>query len=586
MAENPIHERNTKMKKIIALALCLIMVLSLGIVASAATVDPATVVTVDAAYKPEGTGIDSLDKITDMAGKYYLTADVTATAMIETDFTGVLDGNGHTITVSAPLFKTVKDATIMNVIFNGAITYAEDAPKAGSFNHAATVALEAEGKSTFKNILSNVSISAAGTKSYVSGIVGTANTKDAEILIDTCVNTGALSAPEGKGAAGIYGWSAKTFSLTIKNCVNTGAITAKNDAGGILVRPGQPLNSSFLIENCANTGAITSEKSYAGGIYANSSTPGQVLNCVNTGAISGGKNSGGIAGTHPEGGASGVYVFRNCLNTGAVTTTSGHSGGIIGYIWASGQKIYGDIQGCHNTATITGTGFTSQIIAYTNSDYTIIRNNLGTGKVTGEGADVHFAFVGGSSAALATYDIKNNYLIENDGITHYTYTASDGKEANIITIDKRVEGSIIIVTAAQLASGEVAFALNEGLQANVFTQTLGTDAVPTIQDGGKFVIKTADGKYENSDTGVAYSTTEVTTEAPTEATTEAQTTERQTRPMGTTTTPTPTSAPDATEAPTTEAPSSGGCGSVIGTGAAVAVAALALTFIAFKKKED
>ena len=68
------------MKKIIALILSAVMLLTLVPVAFAAqTADG--VGSVASGYTPEGVGIDSLDKITDPAGKYYLTKDITAERM-------------------------------------------------------------------------------------------------------------------------------------------------------------------------------------------------------------------------------------------------------------------------------------------------------------------------------------------------------------------------------------------------------------------------------------------------------------------------------------------------------------------------
>ena len=49
-------------------------------------------------------------------GKYYLDADISISASYDKNFVGVLDGNGHTVTVTAPLFAefggTVKNLTM------------------------------------------------------------------------------------------------------------------------------------------------------------------------------------------------------------------------------------------------------------------------------------------------------------------------------------------------------------------------------------------------------------------------------------------------------------------------------------------
>ena len=61
------------MKKIIALILSAVMLLTL-VPAVMAAPTAEGVGGVAAGYTPEGTGIDSLDKITDPAGKYFSTA--------------------------------------------------------------------------------------------------------------------------------------------------------------------------------------------------------------------------------------------------------------------------------------------------------------------------------------------------------------------------------------------------------------------------------------------------------------------------------------------------------------------------------
>ena len=71
-------------------------------------------------FKPsEGfTQITSLDQITDMNGKYQLTADVSGVSSSLEEFKGTLDGGLHKIIgSSAPLFASTDGAIIRNIIF-------------------------------------------------------------------------------------------------------------------------------------------------------------------------------------------------------------------------------------------------------------------------------------------------------------------------------------------------------------------------------------------------------------------------------------------------------------------------------------
>ena len=109
------------MKKIIALILSAVMLLTL-VPAVMAAPTAEGVGGVAAGYTPEGTGIDSLDKITDPAGKYYLTKDITVSETFKTEFTGTFDGNGKKITTTVALFEKVNNATVKNFVVEGSVS--------------------------------------------------------------------------------------------------------------------------------------------------------------------------------------------------------------------------------------------------------------------------------------------------------------------------------------------------------------------------------------------------------------------------------------------------------------------------------
>lgn len=106
---------------------------------------------------------------------YILEADVTAVSEITEPFTGTFDGNYHTITgLSNPLFNTVNDGTVKNVMLNG-VEISSSADAVGA------IAGTAKGYSRIYNcgILPNSANFPAGTHPYVTttgscagGIVG------------------------------------------------------------------------------------------------------------------------------------------------------------------------------------------------------------------------------------------------------------------------------------------------------------------------------------------------------------------------------------------------------------------------------
>lgn len=96
-----------RMKKIIALAISIMMIL------------PTLTALVPSAGAVDGSAISSSSDFMDMLpdGTYYLARDISIDSTYETEFTGTLDGNGHTVTVTVPMFKqlngTVKNLTIV-----------------------------------------------------------------------------------------------------------------------------------------------------------------------------------------------------------------------------------------------------------------------------------------------------------------------------------------------------------------------------------------------------------------------------------------------------------------------------------------
>ena len=124
------------MKKTLSVILALIMILSICYFSVAAA--------------PEGTAISSAAEFAAMAadGKYYLANDITLDATYAGPFKGTLDGNGKTVTVSAPIFAAIEGATIKNLTVAGAID--------GAGADAAAVAVTAAGAVTLEGIVTRL----------------------------------------------------------------------------------------------------------------------------------------------------------------------------------------------------------------------------------------------------------------------------------------------------------------------------------------------------------------------------------------------------------------------------------------------
>lgn len=279
------------------------------------------------------------------------------------DFSGVFDGDGHTIknmrvvgatfenrAVYLGLFKSamgliknlnIEDTLIIATVNNGACYYGGAAAK-----------VEYKGL-TLDNVHTSGEISITCEDSYVGGIVGDGTCC---VTITDCYNTSNISG--GIKAGGILGYSNGGF-IIITNCYNTGNILSRYGFGaeytGGIVGGGY---NNITITNCYNIGSITGSNDYTGGIIGYGYSNIDITNCYNTGNITGGSYTGGIAGS-----VGGTTNITNCYNTGDISS-SNYAGGILGYGY---NNI--TITDCYNTGDISGNvWYKGGIIGYDNSN--------------------------------------------------------------------------------------------------------------------------------------------------------------------------------------------------------------------------
>ena len=404
------------MRKTFSLILSVIMVLSLFTVG---------------AFAAEGTAINSTEDFKNMTadGKYYLAADITVDATYAGEFTGTLDGNGKTVTVSVPMFEKVK-GTVKNLNVKGAINAdsnagavaisaegatfeaIKNAASVTAAGHAAGIVALAENAGiTIKNCSNSGAITTTGTKSddSVSGIV--AYSKDApDTVITGCSNSGKITvdstATKGnnQSAAGISGRAnAKSVGITVKNCSNSGEIYGYHQTGGVIGYH----TSSSTVEGCYNTGKVESKYSYAGGVV---------------GRFCGDKTTDD------------TFIVKNCANYGSVKGAVGQSGGIVGYSAHSLQGEYcfnyGDIDSAANTAGVFG--------------------SIGNSKAYGNGGIVSTVKYCGNEGKVTS---RTGYA---GGVVGYTY----GSGTAAVETNKHVEiyycynvGEVVAATAGKIASG-------------------------------------------------------------------------------------------------------------------------------------
>lgn len=475
------------MRKLLAVLLGAVMVVSLAFLSVGAV---------------DGTAVKSAEDFAKMTadGTYYLDADIAIAETYATPFTGTLDGNGHTVTVSVPMFSEM-NGTVKNLIVKGQVDNSAATAEAPAYS--GSVAQTIKGNATFENIKNEAVIKGMLTdydstyRAGAGGIAGIAlegvvtfknceNTAEVTghaaggilgsyddasksydgtkfaVTFENCVNSGHISASDGvkvtnNGAAGgILGIANKIGFLTFKNCKNTGKVEADNKcpgpAGGIvsyvytaLAADGSELAS---FQNCTNTGEVISADSQAGGIAGWTRVKAEYVNCLNSGFIHTGTNASGTNNGYCGGIACRVSgdkkpistLFKNCKNTGNVNSGRDQSAGICAY--HNGGNI--DFINCENTGKMTNetnatgkAGMAAGILA--NSG-----NNDGVGGV------ITFTNCKNSGELVPGKDLsKNNYT---GGICAYIYgTGSQyGEFTNCVNTGKlhlaKFSGQIVAYT--------------------------------------------------------------------------------------------------------------------------------------------
>lgn len=299
---------------------------------------------------PEGyTGIyttaDLMAVAKNPGGKYILMSDVNAGSLggfwtpigtVEAPFTGVFNGNGHSITglqnqwyakvgdkIYLGLFGVISGGQVRDLKVSGRLDVVvpdkySNSTKSKLFMGG--IAACVTGSALISNCVSQVNISTDESLSKLfyaddsyGGIVGYYN-GSSDGAIQYCRSMGSLSVfSEGAGIVGTMSSSgcdtrlfacrndstvtgtlncagivsmavAKSGTLTISSCANMGSITTREQSAGILC---DHSGENVVVQDCLNTGTVKSSEapSDAGGITARSYIP--VSRCVNMGTVYG-----------------------------------------------------------------------------------------------------------------------------------------------------------------------------------------------------------------------------------------------------------------------------------------------------------
>lgn len=280
--------------------------------------------------------------------------------------------------------------------------------------------------------------------------------------IDDCHVAGGAISTVATTAAGI---AAESFG-TVSNCTNSADITAKYEVAGIVATSNSTNGNTsetdpMVIEGCSNSGTITAtNKGYscAGGIFGgkdpfSSGYPyGTISKCFNTGDILGQNFVGGIVGySIKTANASAVNItIENCYNTGAIgdANTTGVAGGI-----SAGSNS--SVTNCFNMGDVTGTN-AQPIVANGQGVQAWSVNSYASCEVNGPASGSYLYYGEDDDAYLGPKDEQGRYC------------RGSGKR-----------------TDAEMASGEVAYLLQQGQSDAVWSQQIGVDKHPVLVINGE-----------------------------------------------------------------------------------------------------
>ena len=294
-------------------------------------------------------------------GEYYEDWDLGES--VRNPFTGVFDGNGHTISNLWIYRETDWDK------------YFESC---GMFGCVAGMGVKIKD-------LTLADPNVSSDRGLVVGGIGCLVGKLEGAVISNCgVNGGSIPASERLIAytGGLVGWN---YGGTISDCHATGSVSGGYQYSGGLVG----YNEGGTIENCYLSGSVyaSGDAGCAGGLLGRNNG-GTVSNCHApvwlqwTGSDGYYVPIGGLVGEN-IGGGPGIGRISNSYSTGLVLHNSSPGGGLVGLNDSSGHNET-IIENCYSSASVSTTGSAGGLVGNTTFMSGTIRNCYATGSVSGD----------------------------------------------------------------------------------------------------------------------------------------------------------------------------------------------------------
>ncbi len=340
-----------------------------------------------------------------------------------TVFSGMIDGNGHTLSgikststgnyqalfanylVPVSTFVTgVKNLTVKNSSVSGGT------PTGGMFAQINGKSGDVAGKVLFDNLDLDIDVSATGT--YAGGIAGISRSD--EMTISNCIVRSSISS-SSTIVGGIFGWQMDK-KLTVANSVISATVAGNRVVGGFFgqIRERAGGNGTdTVVDGCVFDGTVTAsyantawDGTRAGGCVGligdgSASAPRPGVLTVQNSAFYGALEStggivtkvGGLVGENMSGVASKITVtdvLVSCYMSGPSGASAGNNGAVLGWL---------------NTAGIfTQTNVAGSVKAIDTNHKALVTGTVGTAPVSGTPTD-------------RTWSINNAYIADMFGTT-------------------------------------------------------------------------------------------------------------------------------------------------------------------------
>lgn len=340
-----------------------------------------------------------------------------------TVFSGMIDGNGHTLSgikststgnyqalfanylVPVSTFVTgVKNLTVKNSSVSGGT------PTGGMFAQINGKSGDVAGKVLFDNLDLDIDVSATGT--YAGGIAGISRSD--EMTISNCIVRSSISS-SSTIVGGIFGWQMDK-KLTVANSVISATVAGNRVVGGFFgqIRERAGGNGTdTVVDGCVFDGTVTAsyantawDGTRAGGCVGligdgSASAPRPGVLTVQNSAFYGALEStsgivtkvGGLVGENMSGVASKITVtdvLVSCYMSGPSGASAGNNGAVLG--WLNPAGIF------------TQTNVAGSVKAIDTNHKALVSGTVGTAPVSGTPTD-------------RTWNINNAYVADMFGTT-------------------------------------------------------------------------------------------------------------------------------------------------------------------------